>query len=80
MIEVKIKEVESKGNKVPALFCNDDRSEIIYATEIIASAKKFSGVVIAPKSKLGVFSTNFSIDKYHRMENGSEVTIKIVQE
>jgi len=80
MIEVKIKEVESKENKVPALFCNDDRSEIIYATEVVQTANKFSGIIFSPKSKLGTFSSNFLLSKYHRMEVGSELTIKIIQE
>lgn len=81
MLETKIKEAAVQGEKFPALYSNDDRSVIICV--ISKTQDTLTGVVLHSKnikSSFGAYSVNWAMDKYKRMPEGSELTIKFIQE
>ncbi len=78
MIETKIKEVESK-EVFPSLYQQGKREIIILANRQLDDGN-YEGIVVHPKSKFGEYSVTFSPTKYSRMSNGSELTMKFIQE
>lgn len=75
--EIKIKEVNQK-EVFPALYSTLNRESVILVHREING--KLEGTVMLPKQSFGQYSMSWSIDKYKRMDNGSELTLKFVQE
>ena len=78
MIETKIKEVEEK-EIFPALYSSEKRESIILVKKVMPDGK-LEGVVMHPKNSFGEYSMAWSPTKYKRMNIGSELTIKFIQE
>jgi len=76
-LETKIKEVKSK-EQFPALFASENRETVILVLR--ETTNKLEGVVMHPKSNFGEYSNTWSRDKYKRLDAGSELTFKFIQE
>ena len=76
-IETKIKEVKSK-EQFPALYSTENRSSVILVLR--EANDKLEGVVMHPKQSFGEYSMTWSKGKYNRMDKGSELTFKFIQE
>lgn len=76
-LETKIKEVKSK-DEFPSLYSTENRGSIILALR--ESEHKLEGVVMHPKQSFGEYSMTWSKSKYKRMDRGSELTFKFIQE
>lgn len=76
-LETKIKEVKAK-EEFPALYSSENRSIIIMCLRDLGG--KLEGVVMHPKDKFGEYSITWSKDKYKKMDKGSELSIKFIQE
>jgi hypothetical protein len=77
MLETKIKEVKAV-DEFPALYSTDNRSLIIMVTRDLGN--KLEGVVMHPKDKFGQYSITWDKEKYKRMDKGSELSFKFIQE
>lgn len=76
-LETKIKEVKAT-EQFPALYASDNRETIIVVLR--ETTNKLEGVVMHPKQTFGEYSATWSKDKYKRMDRGSELTLKFIQE
>jgi hypothetical protein len=76
-LETKIKEVKSK-EEFPALYSTEDRSSVILIMR--ETSNKLEGIVMHPKQTFGEYSMTWSKTKYSRMDKGSELTFKFIQE
>lgn len=76
-LETKIKEVKHK-DEFPALYSTNNRSSIILVLRELND--KLEGVVMHPKQSFGEYSMTWSKTKYSRMDKGSELTFKFIQE
>ena len=76
-LETKIKEVKSQ-DLFPALYSTDNRGSILMVLR--ESNGKLEGVVMHPKQSFGEYSMTWSKDKYSRMDKGSELSFKFIQE
>ncbi len=76
-LETKIKEVKAK-DLFPALYSSENRASIIMVLR--EANNKLEGVVMHPSASFGEYSMTWSKDKYFRMDKGSELTFRFIQE
>lgn len=76
-LETKIKEVKAVED-FPALYSSDNRASIILVSRQVGD--KLEGVVLHPKETFGSYSCTWSGAKYKRMDRGSELSFKFIQE
>ena len=76
-LQTKIKEVKQE-DEFPALYSTNNRASIVLVLREFNN--KLEGVVMHPEKSFGEYSMGWSKSKYSRMDRGSELTFKFIQE